>query len=198
MRVEGRLHRLVGGVRASTRTGRTQPNHSEAEKTRSEHRRAAVLKLRKRPEPVRPTGWLTMGVSFTPNRMPAVTSERAVLPRAVASGSHHSHGPSRESYTPICKSTVCSETAHAAAAHPAMPAERMRPAFPARTRTNAIAVRSVGKRHGGGRAGRHGRVIGRRPPENKNATGRAGDIASASKTASKPRQHKPVLERGHH
>lgn len=65
-------------------------------------------------------------------RMPAMAPERiAVLPRAEASGSHNSHGPFRESYTAVCKTTPCSaETAHAAAAKPAMPAERMRATLP--------------------------------------------------------------------
>ncbi len=79
-----------------------------------------------------PAFGLAYAGSLTLNRMPGSAPERiAVLPRAEASGSHHSRGPSRESYTVVSKSRPCSpETTHPAAAYPTMPAERMRAPFP--------------------------------------------------------------------
>lgn len=86
----------------------------------------APAQRRKRETP----GWvradLRWNLSFALNRMLTSALERiAVLSRAGASGSQHSHGPSRESYRSVRKSRAGAKTAGPPTANAAVPAEGM-------------------------------------------------------------------------
>jgi hypothetical protein len=61
---------------------------------------------------------------------------------------------------------------------------------------SAIAARAAGRRRGSGHGGRHSNDTGRRRLANRNGTGKAGAIASASKAGNHQRQRCLATPRG--
>ena len=109
-----------------------------------------------------------------------------------------SHGPSRESYTPLRKERgPRAETARPSAAGPAVLAQGMRAAaFTPNTRDSTIAAASVGKRRGSGRSGKPGGSTGPRRLANESGTGKASATGSASKSANRLRKRRFQKPRG--
>ena len=110
--------------------------------------------------------------------------------RAELLGAITSHGPSRESYTPLRKARgPRAETAGPSAAGPAVLAQGMRAALsPRSTRDSAIAAASVGKRRGSGRSGRPGGSTGPRRRASRSGTDKASATGSASKSENRLRK----------